>query len=288
MIVQVLLPAGLMLIMFAVGLRLSVGDFRRLVDEPKAMAAGLGCQLLLLPLVATAILVVWPLEPAFAVGLMVLAACPGGITSNLLTQLARGDVALAISITAVTNLASVVTLPLIVALATDHYFGLRGDVALPAGRTVVSVFLIAVLPLVLAMLAKRRLPALTARWEPRLRRVAVAIFTIIVLGTFASQGQHFVDHGLAVGPAVLALNVLTMGLAFAVGKAVGVSEPRAVAMSMECGLQNAAMAIFVATALLGRPDIAVPAILYAFSMNLTAFTVIYLRSRHRVTAGGVS
>lgn len=279
MIAQVLLPAGLAAIGGVVGLGLRPADFARLVSEPRAMLVGVAAQMLLLPLLAVAILAVAPLPGPFAVGLVVLAACPGGITSHLLTLLARGDVALAVSITAVTNTASTVTLPLVVTLATGRFLGASADIAIPVGPTMAGVFLVSALPLALGMLARARFPAGAARAEPALRRLAVTVFVAIVAHTFLGQTDAFAEHAAAVGPRVVALNVTAMAIAHTLARAAATGDARAVAITVECGLQNAAMAIFVATTLLGRPDIAVPAVLYALTMNLSALALVAARRR---------
>ncbi|HYG90462.1 MAG TPA: bile acid:sodium symporter family protein [Azospirillum sp.] len=281
MTVAVLLPAGLMFIMFTVGLRLTVRDFTLLLEQPRAMLVGLGSQLVLLPLLGLLILALYPLPPEFAVGLMVLAASPGGITSNLLTLLAGGDVALAVSITAVTNAVSVLTLPLVVSGATALFLGTQAEVAIPFLPTAGSVLLTTGVPLALAMLLRHRRPALANRLEAVLRRVAVAVFAAIVLSAFWSQAPQFVAHGLTVGPAVLALNMGSMALAFLWARLMRLDDRRATAIMLECGLQNAAMAIYVSAVLLNSQPMVVPAILYAFVMNVTAVGVVLARRGHR-------
>ena len=265
--IAVLLPAGLAIIMFTVGLRLTVADFARLLADPRAMLVGLGSQLVLLPLLALLILALYPLPPEFAAGLLILAASPGGITSNLLTLLAGGDVALAVSITAVTNVVSIVTLPLVTGAA----------VSIPILPTLGGVLLTTGLPLAAAMLLRHHKPALADRLDGALRRVAVAIFAAIVLYAFWSQAPQIAAHGAELGPAVLALNAGAMALAFLWARLMRLDSRRATAIVLECGLQNAAMAITVGAVLLGKPAMAVPAILYALVMNVTAVGVVLAR-----------
>ncbi|WP_431862221.1 bile acid:sodium symporter family protein [Azospirillum sp.] len=279
--IAVLLPIGLAIIMFTVGLRLTVDDFARLVEQPRAMLVGLGSQLVLLPLLALLILSVHPLRPEFAVGLMVLAASPGGITSNLLTLLAGGDVALAVSITAVTNTVSILTLPLVTGAATALFLGTQSAVSIPVLPTIGGVLLTTALPLAAAMLLRRVRPDAADRLDGALRRVAVAIFAAIVLGAFWSQAPQMVAHGAEVGPAVLALNAGSMALAFLWARLMRLDDRRATAIVLECGLQNAAMAITVCAVLLGNPAMVVPAILYALVMNVTAVGVVLARRRLR-------
>lgn len=279
--VAVLLPIGLSIIMFTVGLRLTVDDFIRLTAQPRAMLVGLGSQLVLLPLLALLILAVVPMRPEFAVGLMVLAASPGGITSNLLTLLAGGDVALAVSITAVTNSVSVLTLPLVTGAATALFLGNGASVSIPLLPTLGGVFVTTGLPLAAAMLLRAHRPALADRLDGGLRRVAVAIFAAIVLGAFWSQAPQMIEHGAEAGPAVLALNAGSMALAYLWARLMRLDDRRATAIVLECGLQNAAMAITVCAVLLGNAAMVVPAILYALVMNVTAVGVVLVRRRQR-------
>ncbi len=280
MAVALLLPAALMLIMFTVGLRLTVRDFALLLEQPKAVLVGFGSQVLVLPLLGLSIVMLYPLPPEFAVGLMVLAACPGGITSNLLTRLARGDVALAVSITALSSTICVLTLPLVISGATALFLGAQTAVVIPFLPTAGSVLLFSGAPLGLAMLVRHLRPALADRLDDALRRVAVVAFAAIVLSSFWREAPHFVTYGVIVGPAVLALNVGSMGLAFLWARLMRLDGRRTTAIMLECGLQNAAMAITVATVLLNNPLMEVPAILYAFVMNITAVGIVLIRRRH--------
>jgi len=284
LIAAVLLPAGLSIIMFAVGLRLSVRDFALLGEQPRAVLVGLSSQLLLLPLLGLLILSIWRLPPEFAVGLLLLAASPGGITSNLLTMLAGGDVALAVSVSAVSNVVAVFTLPLVVYGATTLFLGAHAEVAIPFLPTAGGVLLTTGVPLALAMLLRGWRPALADRLDGQLRRAAVAVFALIVLGAFWSQGPQMLAHGLEVGPAVLALNIGGMTLAQLSARLMRLDERRAVAIVLECGLQNAAMAIYVAAALLNSQAMVVPAILYALIMNVTAVGVVLARRRRAALA----
>lgn len=281
MTVAVLLPVGLMVIMFTVGLRLTVHDFVRLVEQPRAMLVGLGSQMVLPPALALLVLAVHPLPPEFAVGLMVMAATPSGITSNLLTLLAGGDVALAVSITAVTNTVCVLTLPLVASGATALFLGAGSDVAIPLLPTLGGVLVATGLPLALAMLLRRHRPQLADRLGDALRRVAVAVFGAIVLGAFWSQAPQIAAHAMQVGPVVVALNVGAMALAFLWARLMRLDDRRATAIVLECGLRNAAMAITVCTVLLGNQAMVVPAIIYALVMNVTAVGVVLVRRSRR-------
>lgn len=274
---QLLLPAGLGFIMFAVGLALTGADFRRVLERPRAVAIGLVGQMLLLPAVAWLLVVLFAPPPAFAVGLVILAACPGGVTSNLLTHLAGGSAALAVTLTGITSLAGAITVPLLVNLALVQFGGWESGVDLPVLRMSLGLFAVATLPLLLGMGLRHRRPAVAARIEPAVRRVATLIFAVIVVAAFTNQWPVMMAHADSVLPPALALNVVAMTVAAGLARAGGLSRHEGIAVVLETGLQNGALGIFVATTLLGRGDMMVPSIVYALVMNVTALAFILLQ-----------
>lgn len=274
MITQLLLPAGLAFIMFAMGLTMAPGDFRLAFTKPKAMAVGLAAKLLLLPLAGLAVVLVWRPQPDFAVGMLVLAACPAGVTSSLLTHLGGGRVALAAAVTAVTSLAATLTLPALANLALALFAGYDHAVDLPVGKMTLGIFLVDTLPLALGLAIQHRRPALAARLGRIARPVANMLFAAIVVGAFASQWAVMTAHFDTVVPPALALNLAAMGLAWGAAAAFRLPSAERVAVVMENGLQNGALGIFVAATLLGNPAMMVPSIVYALVMNLTALAFI--------------
>lgn len=275
-LLSVALPLGLAVIMLTVGLKLAPDDFRRLAARPRAAVAGVAAQVLALPLLALGIAAVYPLSPAMAAGFLIIAACPGGITSNLLTMLARGDVALALTITAVSTALSTVTLPVVAGLAA----GAQG-LSLPFGPTFGGVFAMTAVPTLIGMAWRWRWPAMAARAGEKLRPAAVAIFAAIVVFTFVKERAAIVDYGASVGPAVALLNIAAMACAAGLAAALRLDPPQRTAITLECGLQNAAVAIVIGNAALGDPLLTVPAVLYAVMMNLTAVAwVLWARRRY--------
>lgn len=270
-----LLPLGLAVIMLAVGLKLAPDDFRRLAARPKAAAAGVTAQVLLLPLLALGIGAVYPLSPAMAAGFLIIAACPGGITSNLLTLLARGDVALALTVTAISTLLSTVTLPAIAGLAAG-----ADGLSLPFGPTFGGVFVMTAVPTAVGMAWRWRFPAAAATAERTIRPAAVAAFAAIVVFTFVKERAAIIDYGATVGPAVALLNLVAMACAAGLATALRLDPPQRTAITLECGLQNAAVAIVIGNVALGDPLLTVPAVLYAVMMNLSAVAwVVWARRR---------
>lgn len=283
--IEILLPLGLGFIMFAIGLGLRVRDFTRVFRAPMSLVAGLANQLVLLPLLGAGLVMVYGGRPEFALGLMVLAACPGGITSNLLAVLAGGNAALSVSMTALSSLAGILTVPLILGLSQALLLGDSQAVGLPLEKVFGGVFVVTGVPIALGMGLNHRWPRLAEVIRPTARHLATAIFAVIVVGAFVGQRETMIAHATDVGPYVLALNVGTMALGMLTAAVLRLDLADAVAVTMEAGLQNAALAIFIATTLLGMPEMVVPAILYAFTMNLTAAAFIaWARARARAGA----
>ncbi|MFP4208078.1 MAG: bile acid:sodium symporter family protein [Wenzhouxiangella sp.] len=277
---NILLPLGLAFIMFAVGLGLRVGDFLDVFRAPRGLIAALGNQIVLLPLIAVALVAAYNGRPEFAFGIMILAACPGGPTSNLLTVLAGGNAALSVSATALASVAGMLTVPLILWAAQAWLLGETSLVTVPPQQILLSVFLVTGLPLISGMALNHFRSGLSDRIRIPARRLATAAFAFIVVGAFISQGSVMIEHALDLGPYVLALNVGTMTLGILTARLLRLDFADLVAVSMEGGLQNAALAIFIAVSLFGVPAMLVPAIMYALMMNITAVALIaWARSR---------
>lgn len=278
-VVDILLPLALAGIMFALGLTLTIGDFLRVFARPKAMAVGLFGQLVLVPLFAFAIAVAWKLPPEMAAGLMILAACPGGISSGLITHLARGDTALSISLTAVTSVVAVASVPFVVNAALAYFTGAGGSVDLPVLKIVRGIFVLTTVPVALGMLVRRLRTAWTLRAEPVAGRIATLLFVLIVIATFVGQRATLVEHLASVGPAAFALSLAVMAAGFGLAALLGLGHRDRIAIASECGLQNAALGIFIAAAVLQAPRLTVPSVVYALLMNVSALAFIFVMRR---------
>ena len=279
----VALPIALAIIMFGLGLALTVADFRRIARAPKAVAIALGCQLVLLPAVCFGLVVLFDLPPLLGIGMMLLAASPGGTTANLFSHLFRGDVALNISLTAINSLIALVTLPLITGLAIGYYD--RGqDVSLPPGE-LVDVFVIVLVPVALGMGVKARRPDFAARMERPVRVGSAVILALVVIGILVDQRSNLTGYVADVGLVAGLFCAISLVVGYVVPKALGVTDAQAIACSMEIGLHNATLAIFVAVEVLDETAISVPAAVY--SLFMFAFGVTwgaFLSRRHRATA----
>lgn len=280
----ILLPIGLAFIMFSIGLGLTVHDFTRVFRYPRAMLVGLCNQIIVLPLIALMVLVGYEGRPEFALGLMILAASPGGITSNLLSTLAGGNAALSVSMTAITSLLSIITVPLILGLSQHLFLGEGQAIAMPIGRVMGSILVVTGLPIGMGMVLQKWKPG-GANWmRPKTRHLATIVFAMIVASAFIGQMDNITTHFGEIGPRLLALNVLTMALGLITARVLGLDRADGITISLECGLQNAALSIFIAVSVLGSPVLVVPAITYALIMNLTAAPFIFWARRPRLRA----
>lgn len=279
LITQVFLPAALAVIMITVGLELSVAEFKRVATRPKAFLIGAACQILLLPAVAFALVSAVSMDPALAVGVMILAACPGGVTSNLLTYLARADTALSVSLTAVISLVSVVTLPLVVGLALSHFMAAETAPDIAVTQTVAGVFAITAVPVLIGMAINWRAPGLARRLDRVGRPLASVLFAVIVAGAIWSERANVVGYFLQAGPTTLALNLVMLALAAGVARAAALAPAQRTTITLECGLQNGTLAIFVALTLLGDREMMIPGAIYSLIMFPTALAYLLLARR---------
>ncbi len=275
-VVQTLLPLALAFIMFYLGLTLVIGDFRQVAQRPKALLVGLVAQVLLVPLAGFAVASWSGLVPTMAVGLMVLAACPSGVSSGLLTHLARGDTALAISLTAVTSIAAVLTLPLVVGASFQFFMASQLAVQLPVEAMVKGIFILTTLPVFLGMVLRWRFAQRVMRVEPMIGKVTTTLFVLIVINTFWDQRQVLLDNLPLLGPAVLLLNVLILAGAYLLSLVNRLNRRDRIAVITECGLKNSALGIVVCLQWLQQPAMSAPSVVYALSMNAFALTFVVL------------
>ena len=268
--------------MYSVGLELTLADFKRVAVQPKDFLIGAVSQMFFLPLVAFALLSFWRIDPALAVGVMIIATCPGGVTSNLMTYLARGDTALSVSLTAVISLLSVVSLPLIVSFSILHFMDAATAPELSIGRTIFGVFAITTVPVIIGMVTNRYAPNFAEGFERIARIVATVLFIVIVAGAIYAERQNLVEYFIQAGPVTLSLNLVMMGLALALSKVGQLGESQQTAITLECGLQNGTLAIFVALTLIGSREMMVPGAIYSLLMFPTAVAyVLYVVQRRR-------
>lgn len=270
----VLLPLALAIVMLGMGLSLVPEDFRRITRYPKAVAVGTVCQIVLLPLIGALIALVVPMQPELAVGLIVLAVCPGGPSSNLVTYLAKGDVALSVTLTAVSSMITVFTIPLFTNLALQHFLGERAAIALPIGSTMLQIFLITLLPTAIGMAIRHQFPGSARRLEKPMSRLAVGLLALIIVLLLVREGSKLPGFLVQVGIGVVLLNLLATLAGFLAGKLFQLPLAQQICIAIEVGIQNGTLAIAITAGLLNNPDMAVPAAIYSLLMYVTGFGAI--------------
>lgn len=272
-ITQVLLPLILAFIMFSMGLSLVLDDFKRIKKFPKAFAIGFILQVISLPLLGFLIAGIWTtyfgLSPSYAVGLVIIAACPGGVTSNLMAHLGKGDTALSISLTALISGITLFSLPIIVNLALSTFNGFTNPVQLDISKTVIGIFLITTVPVVIGMLVNHKWSEFSKKWEPRFRTLAAIFFIIIILAAVAKDWSLLLSTFKTIVPSTLALNLGAMIIAILASKIFSLNEAQKRAITFECGLQNGTLAIFVALTLLKNKEFMLPGAIYSLLMFLS-------------------
>ncbi len=262
----VLLPLILAFIMFSLGLGLTPADFRRILAQPRALLVGMACHFVLLPLACYLLLKLTGMQGVFAVGFMILAACPTGSTSNLLTYLARGDVALALSFTAVASVLTIFTLPLVVTWSLAHFLGASRAVNVPVGLMMGQVALVLGLPVGLGMWARSVRPAWALRFEPRATRIATVLFVLIVVLAVVKNWALLLENFATLTPFALVLNLSMLALGFAMAWAARLPYRQAVTLGIETAVQNAALALVIASSVLKEDAMAIPGAVYGVLM----------------------
>jgi BASS family bile acid:Na+ symporter len=258
------LPIALAIIMFGLGLDLTVRDFRRVGQQPRAVLVALGCQLVLLPLVCFGLVVAFDLPPLLGIGMMLLAASPGGTTANLFSHLFHGDVALNITLTAINSIVAIATLPLITNL-TIAWFDQSDSVSMPLVE-VVKVFVLILVPVGIGMLVRARRPGFATRMDRPVRVGSAVILGLLILGILLDQRESVGSYLADVGLIAALFCAISLVVGYAVPRAFGVADDQAVASSFEIGVHNGTLAIFVAVEVLDSTEISVPAAVYSLLM----------------------
>ncbi|WP_271105675.1 bile acid:sodium symporter family protein [Pseudomonas tohonis] len=270
-LVTIFLPLALGIIMLGLGLSLTLADFARVVKFPRPVLIGLGCQILLLPLACFLLAKGFQLEAALAVGMMLLAASPGGTSANLYSHLAHGDVALNITLTAVNSVIAILTMPLIVNLSLAHF--MSGDQAIPLQFSkVLQVFVIVLGPVAIGMFLRSRFPGFAVRMEKPVKIISALFLLLIIVLAVVKDWRTFVDYAPVVGLAALAFNLISLAVGYFVPRLCRLSQRQAVAIGMEIGIHNGTLAIALALSpmLLNNPTMAIPAAIYSIIMFFTA------------------
>jgi BASS family bile acid:Na+ symporter len=276
---ELFLPFSLAVIMFGMGLSLRIEDFKRILIYPKAVGIGLLNQLILLPVVAFGIAKALQLPPELAVGLMILAVCPGGATSNLITHLAKGDAALSITLTAFSSVITVFSIPFLVNFSIGYFIPGGEAQQLEVVGTVVSVLFITLIPVALGMITLAKAPALAQKWDQPFRKISTVFFVVIVLAAILKEKENLVQYFIEAGPAALALNLSTLAISFAMAKWTGLPFRQGLTIAIESGIQNGTLGITIAATLLVNSVMSIPSAIYSLLMFGTAALVILLGNK---------
>ena len=275
-VTDVILPLALAFIMFVLGLGLTGGDFLRVVRQPRDFFVGFFSQILILPIIAFILVKVWPIAPELAIGVMIIAAAPGGVTSNLLTSFAKGDVALSISLTAIISLLCVLTIPFIV-LTSVELFGVSGaDSNISLVGMSRDMFLIVTVPVILGMLLRKISYKIATKFEPIAKKISIILFILVLLGAIAAERENVIFYFAEAGLITLTLNVVMMLVAYFVAQLLASGTKQKKCITIECGLQNGTLAIFVATSIFGGGIYVIPAATYSLIMFATSLIFVYL------------
>ena len=275
-VTDVILPLALAFIMFVLGLGLTGADFLRVIKQPRDFFVGSFSQIILLPIIAFLLIKIWPIAPELAIGVMIIAAAPGGVTSNLLTSFAKGDVALSISLTAIISLLCVITIPFIVFESLSYLIPTESSESVYIFDLALKLFLLVTVPVILGMLLRKFSSGVALKLEPIAKKVSILLFALVLLGAIAAERENVISYFAQAGLITLSLNVVMMVVAYFIAKAFasGVSQKKCI--TIECGLQNGTLAIFVANSIFDGGMYVIPAATYSLIMFATSLIFVYL------------
>ena len=269
------LRIAIAIIMFSLGLGLKVTDFTRIVTQPRDVLIGLMSQILILPFVAFILIYLYPnLPPELAVGFMIIAAVPGGATSNMFTSLAKGDVALSISLTAITSLICIITIPLISIYSYNYFIG--SDIDINTTRKSLELFSIVTIPTILGMLINNYLNNFAVTIEGKAKIISMVLLALVIIGALIKYQSDVIEYFKKAGLITLILNISMMIIAFYIGKFFASSIKQTKTFIFELGLQNGTIAIFVADTFFGEVAFIIPAVTYSLIMFMTSIICVFL------------
>ena len=267
---KVILPLSLAIIMLGMGMTLIPNDFTRIIKEPKAILIGLTNQLIFLPIIGFLLAIAFGLSPVMAIGLMILATCPGGPTSNLIVQICKGNIALSVTLTAIASIVSVLTIPFILSYALDYFgSGTNVTIKLPIIDTIVQILGITVIPISLGMLIRRFKTNFAIRMEKPMRTASTVIFVLVFIAVIAANFNIVGQAMKEVGLVTLLLNILTLGLGYLTARLFKLNLKSAISISVESGIQNGALAFVIATSILNNIEMGIPTAAYVIWMYIT-------------------
>ena len=278
-VTDIILPLALAFIMFVLGLGLTGSDFLRVLKQPRDFLVGAFSQIILLPVIGFILIKLWPISPELAIGVMIIAAAPGGVTSNLLTSFAKGDVALSISLTAIISLLSVITVPFIILTSVMLIENSDLDLNISLTNMAFSMFLIVTIPVVIGMIFRKFATSYAVKFESIAKKISILLFIIVLIGAILAEKDNIVSYFAQAGLITLVLNVVMMVAAYYLARFFASGPQQKKCITIECGLQNGTLAIFVATSIFGGGIYVIPAATYSLIMFITSLIFVYLVRR---------
>ena len=279
MIIDIFLPISLMFIMFTLGIGLTVENFKNIISQPKALILGLVNQMLLLPLISFLILLIIKLPSEMAVGMMILACCPGGVTSNMLTKLAKGDTALSISYTAIVSIITVITLPIIVGFSMQYFMGSNAPSIniLSLGMT---MFCITTIPVGIGLLINTKYHNFSVSFSRIANKISTILFVIIIAGALTSEWEAFINNLNSLGPAIITLILLMLFIGYFSASLFNLNKDKSITIAIESGIQNATVGITIGNLIFnqdtGLSILSLPSGVYGILMYLVCLPIIFL------------
>ncbi len=276
----IIIGIALILIMLGMGLSLIPDNFRNVLKQPKAVVVGLINQLILLPIIGFSIIFLFPMQPEIAVGFMILSACPGGAVSNLICYLAKADLALSVSLTAISSIFSVFTIPIIINFSLSYFIKEENTIKLSLLETLGQIAVVIIIPIILGMLIRYYKPIFALKTEKLVRTVSTIVLLSIILGVLFKERYNLLNYLQQAGISTFLLNISTALIGFISAKLIKLKTPQALSISIESGIQNSALAITIAIVLLNNTKFAVAASIYTLSMYITGGIIIFLAHKY--------
>ena len=278
---DIFLPLALAFIMFSLGLGLTVDDFTRVAKQPKDFLVGAFSQIIILPCVALVLVLLWPISPELAIGVMLIAAAPGGATSNVISSFAKGDIALSVSLTAVISLLSVITIPIIVLISIHLLSNSSLQISISIFDIALQMFLIVTVPVVIGMLFRNFFHNVSISFNSVSKKISTLLFAIVLVGAILNEKDNVVEYFSKAGMITLILNLLMMFIAFNLAKLLKTGMAQQKTIIVECGLQNGTLAIVVASTIFpGESIYLIPAATYSLIMFITSLTYVYFARKN--------
>jgi BASS family bile acid:Na+ symporter len=272
----IILAVSLAIIMLGMGLSLVADDFKRIFVQPKAIIIGLVNQIILLPLIAFSLALLFPLQPEVAVGVMILAACPGGATSNLISHLAKADAALSVTLTAFSSFITIITIPFIVNFSLEQFLDQSNMIQLDIFQTFLQILMIIIIPVSLGMLIRKRKESFALKMGKPVRIASALLLILVIIGIIIKEKENLVASFKEAGAVIITLNIIVMLVGYFSAKTFKVSPKRALSIAIESGIQNGTLGITVAVVLLQNSTFAIVSALYGVLMLFTGAAVVYI------------